>query len=638
MHQANGLGVTTSVSVVPTIEQRRDGSIRGFLATAGARPATPEIATAALAAVPVVALGLTEGGFFPRPWGWATLGLALASAVLFLRRDASLSRSPVVLLGLLGALGLWMAASLAWTRSPGLSVLELQRVLLYLAAVATAAALVRRHTAQALVGGVFLGTAALSIGGLVEYLVTRERAPDVLQGAYLHGPLGYANGMAVTSVIAVVLAMGIATAATSRRTRVAVAATLVPLVSALALTGSRAAALALVAGVAAVLALESERRRLLAVWRWILVVPAVAVLACSAFTPTDSGIVGGPGNELGNRVLVLLVALTALAVPPALYAAQGGAPPGRGRLRGWQASLGVVALACLVGLGIARFPDLGGDRPVFWRVALEEFGDRPLLGSGAGTYAQVWLERRPVDVPVRDAHSIVVEALAELGLVGAALVCVLLCLPLVWARRSRTRPLVPAAGGAFAAYAVHASADWDWEMPAITLAGLFCAVAIGAGADTGRAPVRLAPRARRAAVAVSALAAVVALAGLLGATALENARRSLARGDAAAAAHDARRSTHWQPWSIEGLLVEGQARLALGDRHAAGVLFARAAAREPADYRAWLAMAAVSRPDVAQAAARRARALNPLAVRDVSRLPADLVIPNPGERRQKEER
>ena len=49
-------------------------------------------------------------------------------------------------------------------------------------------------------------------------------------------------------------------------------------------------------------------------------------------------------------------------------------------------------------------------------------------------------------------------------------------------------------------------------------------------------------------------------------------------------------------------------------------------------------MAAVSRPDVAQAAARRARALNPLAVRDVSRLPADLVIPNPGERRQKEER
>jgi hypothetical protein len=444
--------------------------------------------------------------------------------------------------------------------------------------------------------------------------------------------------MAIVSVIAVVLAMCIAAGATSRPTRVGVAATLVPLVSALALTGSRAAAAALAAGVAAVIVLEPERGRMLAVWRWILVVPTAAALAVSAFTPTDSGIVGSAGDELGNRLLVLLVALTAVAVLPAVLATRSGWSPERRRLRRFGTSLGAVALACLIGLGITSFPSVGGDRPLFWRVALEEFGERPLLGSGAGTYAQVWLERRPADIPVRDAHSILVEALAELGLVGAGLVVVLLTMPLVWARRGRTRPLVPAAGGAFAAYAVHASADWDWEMPAITLAGLFCAVGLGVAADLDRPSVRLSTRARHVAVAAAALVALAAFAGLVGATALENARRDLARGDAAAAAREAARATFWQPWSAEGLLVGGQARLGLGDRSAARTLFARAAAQEPADYRTWLALAAVSRPDLAEAAVRRAGALNPRALQALPRLSSRGVPDSTTDGQREEER
>ena len=605
------------ISVLPTIERLgRDPS--GATARAALRPPVAPIAAGALALVPVVALGLAEGGFYPRPWGWAALGLAGATAAsLVLRRDASLARSALLLLGVLVALGFWIAASLAWTRSPGLSVLELQRLLVYLAGVAAAAVIVRAHTARALVVGVFLGTAALSTGGLVSYLVTRERAPDMLQGAYLHRPLGYANAMAIACVIAIVLGLGITVDVAPRRVRVAAAAALVPLTSALVLTGSRAAAGALIAGVAAVVALEPNRRRMLKSWRWILVLPALAVLAVSAFEPTNSRIVGAPGDDLGNRLLVVIAALTALAVPPALLATRAVAERGRGHAGRLPAMVAVVALASVIGFGAARFPGLAGDRPLFWRVAIEEFRERPLLGSGAGTYAQVWLERRPADLSVLDAHSVVAETLAELGIGGVALVCLLLTLPLVWARRARTSPLVPASGGAFAAYAVHASTDWDWEMPAITLAGLFCAVAVGVAADADRGVVRLSASARRAAVALSALAAAVALAGLAGASALEDARRSLARGDAAGAASAAGRSTRWQPWSVEGLLVEGQARLMLGDRRVAGVLFARAAAREPNDYRAWLALAAVTRGDVAEAAVLRARGLNPHAVRAV---------------------
>ena len=43
---------------------------------------------------------------------------------------------------------------------------------------------------------------------------------------------------------------------------------------------------------------------------------------------------------------------------------------------------------------------------------------------------------------------------------------------------ARRHPLVPGAAGAYAAYLVHTGVDWDWELPAVTLAGLLCGAAI----------------------------------------------------------------------------------------------------------------------------------------------------------------
>ena len=519
-----------------------------------------------------------------------------------------------MLLGVLAALFVWVAASLAWTRSVGLGVLELQRLLVYLAAVGGAALVVHARNVRALVAGVFVGTTGITVSGLVVYLVTREHAPDVFQGAYLHRPMGYANAMAIASAIAILLGLGFSVDAASRRARVAAAVALVPLASALALTGSRAAQATLVVGAGVTLALEPERARMLRVWGRVLVLPTLAVLAVSGFHATSSGIVDAPADALGNRLLALVLALTALAVRPALRSTStDGSRTRRAPGRPWGAA-GIVALAALLAVGIARFPGLAGDRPLFWRVALEEFRESPLLGSGAGTFSQVWLERRPVAVSVHDAHSVVIESLAELGICGALLVCVLLALPLAWAFQARSRPLVPAMGGAFAAYATHASVDWDWEMPAITIAGLCCAVAIGAAADDGLPTRRISGGARGVAVALAVTVGLVAAAGLLGASALEDASRALARGDAAEAARDAEQAARWQPWSAEPLLLGGQARLLLGDRAGAGARFARAAAREPNDRRMWLALAAVTDGEVARAAVLRARVLDPRAV------------------------
>jgi hypothetical protein len=209
----------------------------------------------------------------------------------------------------------------------------------------------------------------------------------------------------------------------------------------------------------------------------------------------------------------------------------------------------------------------------------------------------------------------VAESLSELGVVGAALVVLLLAVPPLWGRRARAQPHVPATAGAFAAFAVHASVDWDWEMPAVALAGLFCAVALAVAADGRGRSLRLGRRGRPVAVALCGLGVAASVGGFVGASALEDANRSLARGDPARAAHEALRAERWQPWSAAPVLVRGTAFLELGDRDAARRLFTRAAARDPNDYRTWLALAAVSEGDAARVAVLRAGELNPRAVR-----------------------
>jgi O-antigen ligase len=575
-------------------------------------------AAVALGAAPLIALGLADGGFYPRPWGWAAFFLACAVVLATVgRRELAVSPRPLALLALLAGLGAWIAASLLWTQSGSLSALELERLLVYLTGVGAAVLLVRRDSGRYLLAGVLAGTSTVSTFGLVTYLLAREQEPDVLQGSFLHRPMGYANAMAIVTVIAILLALGTASSSRVPAIRVGLALPLVPLAAALTLTGNRTAVGALLAGGAVAFSVAVDRRRTATVWATLLVVPVAGFVLVSSTELTSSSVTGSAAGRLGDRTLAAILALTALTAVPALLvgAARVFRTPSR-RVR--------VVLVFLVGLTVmagltTRAPDLAGDRPTYWRVALDEFAESPLLGSGAGTFTQVWLERRPNAVSVRDAHSLPVEALSELGIIGLALVVMLLAAPLVWAVRRRDHPLMPAAAGAYAAFAAHAVVDWDWELPAVTLAGLFCATGIAALADEGARMIslRTAPRALTAAAGASA--AVVAVAVFLGASAMESASRALARGDAPAAERAARRAERLQPWSVEPLLMQGRAQLATGERLAAQIQFVRAINREPDDYRAWLALAAVTDGEVAEAAVQRARTLNPRSVSDLSR-------------------
>ncbi|MCW3065618.1 MAG: hypothetical protein JWN32_2790, partial [Solirubrobacterales bacterium] len=141
--------------------------------------------------------------------------------------------------------------------------------------------------------------------------------------------------------------------------------------------------------------------------------------------------------------------------------------------------------------GATRFETLQSNRYAYWRVALHAFGDEPVRGVGAGGWAVYWLRQRPFAEGAQDAHSLPLQTMAELGLVGLALLAVFLA-GVAWAAREALRADAALAAGPVAGgvvYLAHAPLDWDWQMPAVTLVALVLAGALLALSEL-RAPRR----------------------------------------------------------------------------------------------------------------------------------------------------
>jgi len=189
-----------------------------------------------------------------------------------------------------------------------------------------------------------------------------------------------------------------------------------------------------------------------------LVAPALAGLLLLTLVLTESR--GG---------WLAALAGTAVAVPLAW---------GRRRLAVSVAAVAGIALALALALPAGSLVDdaaaRGGDRAWYWHVAWQEAAAAPVAGRGAGTFELAWLEEQPIPASVRDAHSLYLETLAELGVVGLGLLVLALAPPLLVAFRGASA----AAAGGYVAFLFHAGVDWDWEMPAVTVAGLLCGAAV----------------------------------------------------------------------------------------------------------------------------------------------------------------
>ena len=166
-----------------------------------------------------------------------------------------------------------------------------------------------------------------------------------------------------------------------------------------------------------------------------------------------------PALALTNSRGAVLAAVVAFAVGAALAFGR--------RL----VAAGILA-AAIAALTIALAVPLGGlgDRSAYWAVARGAVAGHPVAGSGAGTFAQVYRAQRPQGPVTRNAHSLYLETLDELGVVGLVLLLATLAVPAV-AGVMCGRAAAPAVAG-YTVFLLHAGIDWDWTMPAVTVAAL----------------------------------------------------------------------------------------------------------------------------------------------------------------------
>jgi O-antigen ligase len=183
--------------------------------------------------------------------------------------------------------------------------------------------------------------------------------------------------------------------------------------------------------------------------------------------------------------------------------------------RGWLV-LGVAAAVAAGAVWLVSSPSSGlGERPNYWRAAIADTRAHPISGSGAGSFDDYWDAHPRSDANVRDAHSLYLESLAELGPLGLLLVLGVLTPPLAAVLIARPEPTVAVAAGGYSAFLVHAGLDWDWEVPATTLAGLACGAALLASVrpTSGQLSMRTRNFGVAAALTLCALGLVVVFAG-----------------------------------------------------------------------------------------------------------------------------
>jgi tetratricopeptide (TPR) repeat protein len=225
----------------------------------------------------------------------------------------------------------------------------------------------------------------------------------------------------------------------------------------------------------------------------------------------------------------------------------------------------------------------------------------------------VWLQYRQAPVNTQNAHSLYLETLAEGGPVGVGLLIAALSVPLVVAVRRRKSRLIATACSAYVAFLAHAALDWDWQIPAVTVAALICAAIVLAANRPSATRDR--PHLRGALLLASGLAAVAAAAAGVGNRALADATRAAQHGDWAAAARSARSAGSWQPWSAEPRRLLAESYLVVGDNARAREALEQALRRDPRDWRAWYELGSIGDRATRRIAYAQIVRLNPLALR-----------------------
>ena len=620
-------------------------------------------ALAVLAALGI-ALGLSPlaGGYYDSSiWAPAGMALLIVLTAALIARPVALPWRIVVAPAAIAVLALLSLLSALWTDSIEQAVVEGNRLLIYAAALALLVVLLRSDRGAELAFAAFaagaVAVAAWVLGGMLDGDET------LFLGGRLNEPLGYINGQSNFFVLAFWPCLALAGRRGTARAAVPLAGLGLAgatLFAGLAVLGqSRGAVLAAALSLLVVLALLPGRlRRVVA----LLFVGACLAPALPALLDVYRG--GVAPGEPRDAARALILAAAAAGVGWALLVAfERRASAGRLRLRrAVGAGVAVLAFAGAVAAVVSAdrivdfadrqytaFVKLGGpqgeptasrlasgagNRYDYWRIAVDAWQANPLAGVGAGGYDTPYFAQRTTAEDIRQPHSLPLQVLAELGIVGGVLFAAafLLIAAGAWRRiRDGGRaPVVVAGLGVVVAWLVHTSVDWMHLLPGVTLVALLGAAVllrpveaphVRADDADDEEPVRGGARPTRARLATAvAVGVVITVAALslsrqgLSERYTERAQAALA-GDPERAIVEANRALRLDREAIAAYYAKAAALARFGEGDGARAVLLDAARREPRNFVTWALLGDLSVRqgdlDAAQRSYRRASQLNP---------------------------
>ena len=601
---------------------------------------------------------------------WAA---AIAVGLRLWPRERSVPVAAYVAAGALTLFALLTALSISWSDSAENAFNEADRVLLYLGIFAFVALAARRGRAARWSDGIALGIVAVAVLALISELFPHFVGPGAPPSFFpsedrLSYPVNYWNGLAILVGIAYPLLLRAAVASRRIVTRALALAPFPVLTAVIYLTSSRGGAATAVCGVVVFCAITSPRIPAFAA----ALVAVAGSAGAAAVLETRHALVDGPIGSAAAAsqgrsaavLLALLCAATALAywgwcrvVEPRLPRTLKGAP--------LVAAVAVLAVGLGAGVALAhpvqKFNDFkappaeqklaendftkahllsanGSGRWQIWASAVDEWKKHPVAGNGAGSFEAWWAKHGTLTKFVRDAHSLYLETLGELGVLGLILIVVVFGSGFVAAARrlrratGERRATIAALCAAFAAFALAAGIDWMWELTIVGVVGIAClALLTGSateeklpsvgkptdGFDEGRPAPRGARRiAPRAAFVVVCLVAICfeGLA-LFSQARLEESQAAAKRGDANAALSAADDARALEPWASSPYLQIALLQEQTGNLKAARQRIVAALDRDPSDWRLWLVSARIDAKagliGEARRSLARARSLNP---------------------------
>jgi O-Antigen ligase len=608
-------------------------------------------------------LGFEGGGYDPLVHdraGIAIWWVLLATVAVGALPARHLPKSAWAGLALLMAFAAWTALSLGWTESAERTLADLARVAGYLGVFALAVLGRGRDDGRRLLAAVGTGIAFVALLGLLSRLhpawfPAADETAQLLSGneERLSYPLNYWNGLAALIAIGFPLLLQTATTARAIVWRAVSAAALPVLTVTAFLTLSRGGIGAAVIAVVVYLALASDRLPKLLT---LLAGGAGGAALCLAVAARDSlhdGLIGSAAEAQGDEVLMLtvLVCLVVAAIQAAFTVAlrdgrrPGWTVPSR---RGSLAVAGVAALAALATLAVVDAPGRAADawdefkqadspgegsgrlisasgqnRYAYWESAVDQNATRPLTGTGSGTFELWWTRDRDSTDAVRDTHSLYMQTLGELGIVGLALLFAFLLFVFGIGTRATMRAgpdrrsLLAAALAGCLAFCLTAAVDWIWQIPVLAVALLLLASLLVAPGpppeDGGRATL---PVPLRVAFCLFAAVAIIVIAiPLSSESEIRQSEEDVRQGDLAAALAAARSAVNVEPGAASPRLQEALVLEQIGAFGRAAAAARGATERGETNWRTWLVLARVEaqrgEADAAVSAYRRARSLNP---------------------------